>query len=62
MLEVEPAALERGLKRAFGLFDDSETWRRHVRVAMAKDFSWSRSVERYLEVYESAFERRSRQA
>ncbi|MEJ2312334.1 MAG: glycogen/starch synthase [Gemmatimonadales bacterium] len=58
----EPAALERGLKRAFGLFEDSETWRRHVREAMTRDFSWSRSVERYLEVYESAFERRSRQA
>ncbi len=58
----EPAALERGLKRAFGLFEDSETWRRHVREAMARDFSWSRSVGRYLEVYESAFERRSRQA
>lgn len=58
----EPVALERGLKRAFGLFDDSETWRRHMREAMARDFSWNRSVERYLEVYESAFERRSRQA
>jgi starch synthase len=58
----EPVALERGLKRAFGLFDDSEAWRRHMREAMARDFSWNRSVERYLEVYESAFERRSRQA
>jgi starch synthase len=55
----ETAALERGLKRAFGLFDARETWQRHVREAMARDFSWSRSVERYLEVYESAFERRS---
>jgi starch synthase len=58
----EPAALERGLKRAFDLFDGSKTWRRHVREAMARDFSWHRSVERYLAVYESAFERRSRQA
>jgi starch synthase len=58
----EPAALERGLKRAFDLFDDPKTWQRHVLEAMARDFSWHRSVERYLEVYESAFERRSREA
>ena len=58
----EPADLERGLQRAFGLYDDAETWRRHVQEAMARDFSWSRSVERYLEVYEGAFEQRSRSA
>lgn len=56
----ETVALERGLKRAFDLFDDPETWRRHVWEAMGRDFSWKRSVARYLEVYERAFERRSR--
>jgi starch synthase len=58
----EPAALERGLRRAFGLFTDRNAWEWHMREAMSRDFSWERSVAKYMEVYGRARARRSRAA
>ncbi len=60
--EFEPVGLEDGLRRAFDLFDSRDAWSWHVRQAMARDFSWERSVERYLDLYGRAFARRARLA
>jgi starch synthase len=49
--EYTPAALDRAIHRALGLYEERDAWERHMRQAMARDFSWSCSVPRYLEVY-----------
>src|SRR3990172_786606 len=55
--DYTPAALERAVGRALGLYEEREAWERHMRQAMARDFSWSCSVTRYLEVYQRALSR-----
>lgn len=55
-----PAALDRAIRRALGLYEEREAWERHVRQAMARDFSWSCSVPRYLDVYRRALARLER--
>ncbi len=40
------------LEQALGLYPQREQWQRLVRSAMAQDFSWSRQVHRYVELYE----------
>ncbi len=45
--------MEGGLKRALQIRKDRpEEWGRMVRTAMKKDFSWKRSAQKYLEVYQ----------
>jgi starch synthase len=41
-------------RRAIALWHDQGVWQGMQRVAMAQDFSWQRSAERYLELYRSA--------
>ncbi len=55
--EYTPAALDQAIHRALGLYEERDAWERHMRQAMARDFSWSRSVPRYLEVYRRALAR-----
>lgn len=43
-------------RRAIELWHDRVAWQGVQRVAMAQDFSWSRSAQRYLELYRSATE------
>ena len=52
--EYTSAGLERALRRALTLYQDREAWEEHMRAAMARDFGWARSAERYLEVYRKA--------
>jgi starch synthase len=59
--EYAPAALDTTIRRALGLYEEREAWERHMRQAMARDFSWSCSVPRYLEVYHRALARMGRQ-
>jgi starch synthase len=59
--EYAPAALDTTIQRALGLYEEREAWERHMRQAMARDFSWSCSVPRYLEVYHRALARLGRQ-
>ncbi len=41
------------IQRAVDLWADEENWERLMRKGMAADFSWTRSGERYLELYQS---------
>jgi starch synthase len=41
------------IQRAVGLWTDQETWEILIRKGMAADFSWKRSAERYLDLYQS---------
>ena len=41
------------IRRAVDLWPDQETWGTLVRKAMAADFSWKRSAERYLDLYQA---------
>ncbi len=40
--------------RAIGLWHEASTWRQVQHNAMAQDFSWQQSADRYLELYRSA--------
>ena len=52
--QPEPAALFDAVKRATDLWYETATWRQLQRNAMAQDFSWQQSADRYLELYRSA--------
>jgi len=54
--EFSSPAPEVALRRAFALYPDREAWARHMRKAMARDFSWNRSAQRYLDLYAAALE------
>jgi starch synthase len=45
------AALEEAAFRALARFADQRVWTEMMREAMARDFSWEKSVEAYLDVY-----------
>ncbi len=49
-------ALEVALRRAFALYPSRASWESHMRDAMARDFGWERSAQRYLDLYASALE------
>lgn len=42
------------MQRAIALWHDQDVWRRLQQAGMAQDFSWQRSAERYLELYNGA--------
>ena len=52
--DFTPHALEVALRRAFDAFTRRESWERHMREAMGRDFGWERSARRYLELYRDA--------
>ena len=56
--EYQPWALREALAGALAMYADPQTWREHIREAMRRDFGWSRSVDRYRDVYRRAVERR----
>ncbi|HEX6645353.1 MAG TPA: glycogen/starch synthase [Gemmatimonadales bacterium] len=49
-----PAAFEDATRRALVRFMDQPRWRRMMREAMSRDFSWDRSTAEYLGVYRQA--------
>jgi starch synthase len=49
-----PEAFQEAGVRALRGYEDSTKWQAMVRRAMARDFSWERSVDQYLEVYRRA--------
>lgn len=55
----EPSALLQAVGRAVAFFDDSETWRRIVANGMMADFSWDRSAQNYVRLYQSLVRSRS---
>jgi starch synthase len=50
----EPAALAQAIRRAVESYADRTAWRKLVRAAMARQFGWDRSAERYLALYRRA--------
>jgi starch synthase len=48
------AAFEDATRRALVRFMDQPRWRRMMREAMARDFSWDRSTAAYIAVYRQA--------
>ena len=49
-----PAELLDTVQRAIALWHETATWRQVQHNAMAQDFSWQQSADRYLELYRSA--------
>ncbi len=54
--EYEPTHLLDAVHRALTAFNDPEVWRILVRNGMAMDHSWSRSAQRYVELYTLALQ------
>ncbi len=54
--EATGADLLAALDRALALFPDKRAWRKLVRRGMTQDFSWGRSAQQYLEIYQQALE------
>ncbi len=54
--EYTTHAFEVALRRAFALYPQRAAWQSHVQEAMARDFGWERSAQRYLDMYASAVE------
>ncbi|MFN2348948.1 MAG: glycogen synthase GlgA [Thioalkalivibrio sp.] len=55
-----PQALADALARALALFHDSPGWRRLMATGMGQDFSWARSAEAYVALYQSLRDSRPR--
>ncbi|MDD4188889.1 MAG: glycogen synthase [Eubacteriales bacterium] len=47
-------SFEDALKRALAVYSNRNEWTRLVKLAMACDFSWGRSAEKYIGLYETA--------
>jgi len=60
--EYDPAAFEAAAFRALDHLADAERWQTMVDAAMARDFSWERAADRYLDVYRMAVDRAARRA
>jgi len=45
-------------KRALCLYTDGDKMQKVIRDAMKKDFSWKRSAERYIELYDYAVKKK----
>jgi starch synthase len=56
--EYSESALWEAMKRAFQVWLQRTRWRKLVQRAMRVDFSWQRSVEKYLTVYKKALKKR----
>jgi starch synthase len=54
-------ALYKSVERAVNVFKHKDIWKKIQTNGMKLDFSWSRSAEKYLEVYKLAVENRQRQ-
>jgi starch synthase len=50
---ASPEALLACIDRALRLYAQRTVWTRVVKNAMAQDFSWTRSAQRYLELYQA---------
>ena len=54
--QPQPDDFLRAVGRAVALWQQPAVWQAVQRAAMAQDFSWQRSAERYLELYRSAID------
>jgi starch synthase len=56
--DYTPEALRGALARALALFTDAGKWRALQVAGMQQDFSWDRSAQEYVKIYERAIARR----
>ncbi len=54
--------LAAAVRRAVEVYQDSEEWTRLMRNGMAQDWSWKRSAEEYVRVYEQALQKLAAQS
>ncbi|MFP3867060.1 MAG: glycogen synthase GlgA [Desulfobacteraceae bacterium] len=47
------------IQRALSVYQDQTAWNKLIHQAMGKDFSWDRSVQKYVELYQKAKGKRS---
>jgi starch synthase len=52
-------ALRGAVDRALSCYREPDTWRQLVRTGMKQDFSWKRSAQLYIELYETVITQRS---
>ncbi len=52
--EYESKAMLTAIRRAINLFGRKRIWRRIMKQAMTRDYSWRRSAEKYVELYRKA--------
>jgi len=52
--DYTPAALLEALNRALTVFADPAKWRTLQATGMQQDFSWDRSAQEYVKIYERA--------
>lgn len=57
--EDRERALKGAIQRALAVWRDRPAWRRMVETAMRQDWSWDRSAQEYLQMYEAVRERRA---
>ncbi len=50
----DPDAMLTAIRRAIDLFGRKRVWRKIMKRAMTRDFSWSRSAEKYVDLYHKA--------
>ncbi len=52
--EYNLTAFINAVRRAVKAFDDKKAWRKMISNAMKKDFSWGKSVQAYIAIYQNA--------
>ncbi|HKN19242.1 MAG TPA: glycogen/starch synthase [Dissulfurispiraceae bacterium] len=52
--EYSLTAFINAVRRAVKAFDDKKAWRKMISNAMEKDFSWGKSAQAYIEIYQNA--------
>jgi starch synthase len=58
--QYSPPALLEALTRALALFKDSRKWQALQVAGMQQDFSWDRSAQEYVKIYERALKKRAK--
>ncbi len=56
--DFTPSAMQDAIKRALCLYTDGDKMQKVIRDAMKKDFSWKKSAERYIELYDYAVKKK----
>jgi starch synthase len=55
--EYSPAALSEMIRQACDAFRQPELWNRLIATGMSQDWSWARSAQQYVELYQKTIER-----
>ncbi len=58
--DISSAALHQTLWKALKTYEDRQEWRTLMKNAMTADFSWKRSAQEYLKLYENASQGKTR--